>query len=364
MVHYENQEYVRLFQIKGLRFLVNDIWMAYYKKLHCIALVIDDEYTSYMPRKAMDETLKESLKLFTKSEESGTPHFEKEFLAHLEKTISWGNFVVNNLSQSALQEFLQELSECFYYYSKTEFFYSDAVFEAAQKNKAFLGFCASISALKVKGREHLNTLFFGEKAILSKVLNRVSTEFAVPVKDLQEYGISELVALFENKKVSPDVLVQRGEAFLMQGDGEKITYFAGVEAKKRISFFQKEGKDLSETKEVKGTIACSGKVQGKAKIIVSGYDNFDSLQSIIAGMNKGEILISETTSPELTLACKKAAAIVTNQGGLLSHAAVISRELNIPCIVGTEIATKIFKDGDLVEVDAEKGVVRKILEKA
>ena len=59
---------------------------------------------------------------------------------------------------------------------------------------------------------------------------------------------------------------------------------------------------------------------------------------------------------------KNAAAILTDQGGITSHAAIISREMHIPCIVGTKIATQVLKDGDLVEVDADNGIVR-ILEK-
>ena len=59
---------------------------------------------------------------------------------------------------------------------------------------------------------------------------------------------------------------------------------------------------------------------------------------------------------------KKSSVIITDAGGLTSHAAIVSRELGIPCIVGTKIATQVLKDGDLVEVDAEKGIV-KILKK-
>ena len=75
-------------------------------------------------------------------------------------------------------------------------------------------------------------------------------------------------------------------------------------------------------------------------------------------MDKGDILIAETTSPEIMSACKKAAAIVTNQGGMLSHAAIVSRELGIPCIVGTENAVEMINDGDFVEVNADKGIVK------
>lgn len=64
------------------------------------------------------------------------------------------------------------------------------------------------------------------------------------------------------------------------------------------------------------------------------------------------------TNPSYVSIMKKAKAIITDDGGITSHAAIISRELRIPCIVGTKIATKVLKDRDMVEVDAYKGIVR------
>ena len=75
-------------------------------------------------------------------------------------------------------------------------------------------------------------------------------------------------------------------------------------------------------------------------------------------VKKGEILVTTMTSPDFVPAMKLAAAIVTDRGGITSHAAIVSRELGIACIVGTERATKILKDGDLVEVDANEGTIR------
>jgi pyruvate,water dikinase len=75
-------------------------------------------------------------------------------------------------------------------------------------------------------------------------------------------------------------------------------------------------------------------------------------------MEQGDVLVSDTTGPEMMIAIKKAAAIITDEGGLMSHAAIVAREFKIPCIVGTKYGTSILKDGDLVEVDANKGVVR------
>jgi pyruvate,water dikinase len=106
------------------------------------------------------------------------------------------------------------------------------------------------------------------------------------------------------------------------------------------------------TKEITGTTACLGWVQAKARV-VHKLSQLDTLK-------KGEVLITSMTTPDFVVAMKKAGAIVTDEGGLSCHAAIVSRELGIPCVIGTKIATKVFKDGDLVEVDANNGTVRKI----
>jgi len=77
-------------------------------------------------------------------------------------------------------------------------------------------------------------------------------------------------------------------------------------------------------------------------------------------VKNGDILVTGMTTPNFVPAMKRAGAIVTNDGGITCHAAIVSRELGVPCIIGTRMATKILKDGDLVEVDAENGIVRKI----
>lgn len=108
--------------------------------------------------------------------------------------------------------------------------------------------------------------------------------------------------------------------------------------------------DIIEKTEIKGSIAYSGKITGIAKIVLTTKD--------IEKTNKGDILVSSSTNPDLILAMKKAAAFVTDMGGITSHAAIVSREMQKPCIVGTKIATKIIKDGDLIEVDANIGIVK------
>lgn len=105
-------------------------------------------------------------------------------------------------------------------------------------------------------------------------------------------------------------------------------------------------------RELRGQCASLGKAKGAVKIIIAPAD--------MAKMNAGDILVAIATNPDVVPAMKKAAAIVTEQGGVTCHAAIVSRELGIPCVIGTKIATKVLKDGDLVEVDATNGIVRKI----
>lgn len=108
----------------------------------------------------------------------------------------------------------------------------------------------------------------------------------------------------------------------------------------------------SKISEIKGDAAYRGKVRGRVKIVldIGGLSSFQ----------KGKILVTPMTTPDFILAIEKAKAIVTDKGGIGCHAAIISREFKIPCVIGTKIATKVLKDGDLVEVDARKGIVRKL----
>ena len=104
-----------------------------------------------------------------------------------------------------------------------------------------------------------------------------------------------------------------------------------------------------------GKVASQGYARGLARIIVRQED--------FSKFKEGEILVTVMTRPEYVPIMKKAAAIVTDEGGITCHAAIVSRELGKPCIIGTRDATKLIHDGDLIEVRANHGTVR-ILERA
>ena len=88
--------------------------------------------------------------------------------------------------------------------------------------------------------------------------------------------------------------------------------------------------------------------------------NMDNDNVEMEASQKGDIIIAPMTRPEYVPLMEKASGIITDEGGITCHAAIISRELNIPCIIGTQVATEILKDGDIVEINANEGIVRKI----
>jgi pyruvate,water dikinase len=119
-----------------------------------------------------------------------------------------------------------------------------------------------------------------------------------------------------------------------------------------IAFREKELKqNTGDISEFKGTGVTKGKVRARVKVCNGVDDAFKKVK-------KGDILVTGMTLPDYVPVMKIASAVITNEGGITCHAAIVCRELGLPCIVGTKIATQVLKDGDLVEVDADKGVVR------
>ena len=111
-------------------------------------------------------------------------------------------------------------------------------------------------------------------------------------------------------------------------------------------------KDEQSVDRLQGTVAFQGKARGIVRLLRNTKE--------ITHFQPGDILVANQTTPEFVIAMKKAAAIITDQGGITCHAAIMARELKVPCIIGTKIATHVLKDGDKVEVDAFKGIVRKL----
>jgi phosphohistidine swiveling domain-containing protein len=153
--------------------------------------------------------------------------------------------------------------------------------------------------------------------------------------------------------VSKTDINQRNKGFAIGILDNQEVLIVGPDVRSLDKFFN----TVADTavQEVTGSPACRGVVRGSVKVILN-HSQFSKLQ-------QGDILVTSMTTPDYIVIMKKAGAFVTDEGGLSCHAAVVSRELQIPCIIGTKTATHVLHDGDWVEVNATRGVVR-ILKRA
>lgn len=181
----------------------------------------------------------------------------------------------------------------------------------------------------------LRTDIFYELLFRARPILQAAADFVgVPFAELSNYSIHDLIA-GAPVRYSPDCTVG----------------FYNEE----MEFFDRPIVVLPELKNqtsCQGTVAFVGKVKGVVKVVIDLPD--------LAKVNEGDILVTQMTFPSFIMAMRRAAAFVTDEGGITCHASIVAREMKKPCIIGTKIATQIFKDGDLVEVNADKGIVKKI----
>ncbi len=241
-------------------------------------------------------------------------------------------------------------------YGFTEFPYTNKAYQVMTENKDILlqRNLDQMYALKVEGREILNHFFFSDGVIPNIVLY-FSTKYYGDQESAKYLSYDEILRLFDQKNIDKNIIEVRKKEFALLATPHKIYELNNEECQMVISsLIVKKEADI-----VQGVVAHRGKAVGKVVLAPMGNTRKE-VQKVFDKMEVGSVLVAQTTGPEFMVLCSKACAIVADQGGMLSHAAVVSRELGIPCIVGTNYGTQIFHDGDLVEVDAEKGVVRKI----
>lgn len=167
--------------------------------------------------------------------------------------------------------------------------------------------------------------------------------------------LDEYADMAKGVKPPAQELQRRMKAYWCQftADG-KTLMLSGKKAKNRIKQSKIDApENYSANNVLKGASASPGKAVGRARVEL----NATVLNRTI---KPGEILVTSQTTPEFAPAMKKAAAIVTDEGGITSHAAIVSRELKKSCVIGTKTATQMLKTGDLLEVNADMGWVKKL----
>ena len=183
--------------------------------------------------------------------------------------------------------------------------------------------------------------------------NLISIEIAkragIQEDERELFNHCEMKEILVGKKIDRKEIEERKKATLVLVTKRGTKMLTGEAA---IDYREKElRQDPGNISEFKGTGVTKGKVSARVKVCNGVDDAFKKVK-------RGDILVTGMTLPDYVPVMKIASAVITNEGGITCHAAIVCRELGLPCIVGTKIATQVLHDGDLVEVDADKGIVK------
>jgi phosphohistidine swiveling domain-containing protein len=189
---------------------------------------------------------------------------------------------------------------------------------------------------------------------MNEFLRMAAERYGYTFEEMQHTEVPELIALFDGKRIRRPVLKQRMKCAMHFVDPAGNTGLVSGQQALDIKNRLLPEKEEAAVNYFRGMTGSVGVAQGCARIVMNpkGKD-----------INKGDVLVTGMTRPEFVPLMKKASAVVTNEGGVTCHAAIICRELGIPCIIGTKIATKALKDGDEVVVNANHGYVRVVKRK-
>ncbi|MES2225790.1 MAG: PEP-utilizing enzyme [Patescibacteria group bacterium] len=304
-----------------------------------------DMWMSFLPKTTQKRTLTEGVEMYASHEKYAA--YKKEFDEYVRSSAEYFEDQLQKeiFSGEEIREFFGMAARHFSYYSKTEFFYTDGI-----DSTKMVPSVQEFDALKLGGRAYLNKILFAE--YVPNFVDKLSEQYSVPKEELFKYSVAEIVSLSDGKSVPEREIEERAVVFASLRE----TLF-GKEAYERVKDFLAPYRERSDV--IKGSVAYKGVVRGKARVLAPDFSDFSKIAAAVEEMQQGEILVAETTAPEIVAACKKAAAIITNQGGILSHAAIIARELKIPCIIGTDKNVVLnIKTGDELLVDADNGIIK------
>ncbi|MBU0707347.1 hypothetical protein KKG41_03170 [Patescibacteria group bacterium] len=188
---------------------------------------------------------------------------------------------------------------------------------------------------------------------IQPLFKEIGRRVGLSIKEITQLTRSEMLELLDQQKINKQKCRQRLRGYvLLRKYNSEIKVFEGGQVGK-LCHQELGSLAIKNVSGVKGTVGSVGKAKGPAQVIYTKHD--------LRKIKFGDIMIAVTTHPDFVPAMRRCKAVVTDEGGITCHASIVSRELKIPCIVGTQNATRIFKSGDTVEVDGFTGIVNRII---
>lgn len=369
-------KYEPIFKLPYSNIFITDLFVPAYAVFEPITTIKNGKWQFFLSEETLKIMAESGYEIALKQE--AYKDYELKYKEFIKRIENLQGYEIQNLTKEEFLKFLGEFRKLtidfLEIYKETEFFYFAKIereltghirdkfpFEDLLSNKADISawpddmrkladHIINMQNIKLEYRKTMNNLALGESSLLSRVLEQLIIRTGR--EDAASMTFEEILSCFTNEKIG-DISERHVYSYILwDKENDKLSITSGGDAYRKIRALDK----FIPKEEVIGTPACKGIVKGRVKIIPFSI----TPEKYLSKMEKGDILVSDTTGPEMIVAIEKAAAIVTDEGGMMSHAAVISREFNTPCVVGTKYATQVFKDGDLVEVNAYNGIVKKI----
>ncbi len=224
-----------------------------------------------------------------------------------------------------------------------------------QKNDSLDGLPYGLKQLALTARDL--TFWKNERLDSMSLADALVAPMYQAAADILQLPTNELFAMTAHEITQS--LLQGTPVVSVATRAERQVTFCLVQHNGKITFYQPSNPrdaavaSIADVSEVHGIAASEGIVTGRAAVILKLAD--------LKQIQLGDVLITPMTRPEYGVALDRAAAFVTDEGGLLCHAAIISREMKKPCVIATGTATNTFITGDMVEVDGSQGIVKKII---
>lgn len=206
-----------------------------------------------------------------------------------------------------------------------------------------------IGAAKLYRRHAQLRNFFYLDLLLAEVARRLGVAEWVVRCMLPE----EVDSILQSRRPVDAAVEDRGVACLYALVGGDEWVVGGGAAREMARLFQEKTRGPARGKVLTGVVASQGKVTGPCRVIIRADD-------VREDFPEGAIVVSESTDPDLLGFLERAGGVLTEQGGVTSHAAIICRELGLPTIIGIEGLLDGVRDGDVVEVDAFRGTVTRL----
>ncbi len=206
-------------------------------------------------------------------------------------------------------------------------------------------------AKKLGERRDRNKALMGRvSSVRANILNKVAELGNIERSELRHYFLKDIFDLLsKNKKLSPEEIEKRKGRLVLQRQEHEVY---GVEAVSISENVLPSLSQLQSTTELQGIPASSGVIRGKVRRVYT----IEEARKV----QPDEIMVAYGTDFDLMVGLQNCAGVITEEGGLLSHASVISRELGKPCLINVKNAMSLLKDGDTIEIDTTKSIVNVI----